>query len=142
MEPIVFLDSMIFIYWFDQDERFFSQIKPWFTKIESGLIRSITSIISVTEVLSIQKLQELSSKFNVFKQFFLNTEGLTVFDINWEIGIEAARLRRTYSALKTPDSLQLATALVHQASIFITNDKQLTKLNIPNLKIISLSYNL
>ena len=139
MEPIIFLDSMIFIYWFDQDKRFLSQIKPWFLKIESGKIRPITSIISVTEVLSTHKLQELPEKLDIFKQFFINTVGLAVFDINWEIGIEAARLRRAYPSLKTPDSLQLATALVHKASVFITNDTMLTKLKISNLEIISLS---
>lgn len=138
MEPIIFLDSMIFIYWFDQDVRFLSKIEPWFTKIESKKVRAITSIISVTEVLSVNKLQNLPEELNIFKQFFLNTEGLTVFDINWEIGIEAAKLRRNYQYLKTPDSLQLATAMVHQANLFITNDSKLTKLKIPNLKILSL----
>ena len=39
-----------------------------------------------------------------------------------EILLEAARLRAATPALKTPDAIHAATALLHNCSVFITND--------------------
>lgn len=36
---------------------------------------------------------------------------------------EAARLRARYPALKTPDALHAATALLHGCALFVTNDR-------------------
>ena len=139
MGQIVALDSMVFIYWFEQDERFILQVEPWFTKMETGKIEAITSIVSPIEVLSATKFQSDPEKLNVFTHFFSETENLTIYDVNWEIGQEAAKLRREHKSLHTPDAIQLATALVHKADIFVTNDIKLQNLSLPNLKILSLS---
>jgi predicted nucleic acid-binding protein len=39
--------------------------------------------------------------------------------------IKASYLRATYT-LRTPDAIQLATAIYSQADFFLTNDKQLS----------------
>lgn len=49
--------------------------------------------------------------------------------VNMEISLEAARLRAKYPALKTPDSIHLATGIKKKADYFITDDKNLKKIS-------------
>jgi predicted nucleic acid-binding protein len=51
--------------------------------------------------------------------------GIKVIEINKEIAEKSASIKSQYKFFKTADSLQLATALVHNCELFITNDKQL-----------------
>jgi predicted nucleic acid-binding protein len=48
----------------------------------------------------------------------------------------AAQLRAIHSRLRTPDALQLATALAVSATAFVTNDRELPP--IPGLRIVNL----
>ena len=45
--------------------------------------------------------------------------------IDEKIAVTAAKIRAKYSGIKTPDSLQLASAIESGCSLFLTNDKQL-----------------
>ncbi|HEV3344661.1 MAG TPA: PIN domain-containing protein [Pirellulales bacterium] len=49
---------------------------------------------------------------------------------------EAARLRATIPALRTPDALHAATALISGSACFVTNDKTFRR--IPGLPVILL----
>lgn len=73
------------------------------------------------------------------ERFFQETYGLTVYPIDWIISTEAARLRRETTSLRTPDAIQLATALVHNATHFVTNDDRLKGVKRLPFKILTLS---
>lgn len=65
-----------------------------------------------------------------------------IASVNWPIDtsvlLKAAELRRTH-IVKTPDAIHLATAILHGADYFVTNDNRLIKLKkVSGLKIISL----
>lgn len=137
---IIALDSMLFIYLLDfSDPHFHALAKSLFSHLETRRTRSITSIISVLETLSSPAFQSKPEKVSEYSLFFQKLAGISVFDVNWEIALQAASLRRENKFLKTPDSIQLATTLVHGADIFITNDNRLKGLPLPNLKILSLA---
>jgi hypothetical protein len=55
--------------------------------------------------------------------------------VGQDIAEEAARLRAFHN-IRTPDSIQMATAIIGKASFFLTNDIRLPSL--PNLKILLL----
>jgi predicted nucleic acid-binding protein len=62
----------------------------------------------------------------------LNASHVTTVPVSAVIAEEAARLRANYS-LRTPDAIQLATAVRSGASSFLTNDSKLpshTSLNV------------
>ena len=42
-----------------------------------------------------------------------------------DIAEKAAQIRAKYQGIKTADSLQLASAIVYECDVFLTNDKQL-----------------
>ncbi len=125
------LDSMIFIYLFEADVRFIKPITGLFEKIEKGKLQAVTSIISVTEVLSATKLKDQPEKITAFTQFFRKLQNFEVVPVEWEIADIAAKLRREFPVLRTPDAIQLATALYAEADEFVTNDIKLAKLPLP-----------
>lgn len=133
------LDSMLFIYLFEKDPRFFSLVSPLFKKIESGKIKAVTSIITFLEVLSAPKLEEEPEKLNVFTQFFQKTPNLNIIKVDWEIANSAAQLRRQHEYLRTPDSLQIAAALSAGSQVLITNDQKLLKYSTLRLPIVPLT---
>jgi len=49
--------------------------------------------------------------------------------INAQISETAAELRAKYSFIRTPDAIQIATAINTEADFFITNDKKLKGLS-------------
>ncbi len=130
---------MIFIYLFEDDVRFIYKVLPILKRAESGKSALITSIISVAETLSPAKYLVDKITPTKVQRFFRETQGLTVYPVDWDIALEAARLRQKYRFLKTPDALQLGTALVHHAEVFLTNDVKLKKLSLPGLTIQTLS---
>ncbi len=140
MGQIVALDSMIFIYLFEADERFFTQVSELFDGIESEKNKAVTSIISVAETLSPEKYKDRSDLLTEISGFFRETNGLTVVLVDWEIGQKAAELRRENKGLRTPDAIQIATAMVSGAEIFITNDLKLRKMKtkIGGIKIVGM----
>lgn len=136
---LIALDSMIFIYLFESDKRYEKVITPLFEKIEIGKLKAVTSTISLIEALSAPKLASEPEKIIAFKRFFYETPNLTIFDVDKEIAIEASKIRRERLFLRTPDSIQIATAIVGKAEYFLTNDGRISKLaNLP-VKIVSLT---
>lgn len=133
------LDSMLFIYLFEKDPRFFNLVSPLFKKIENGEINAVTSIITFLEVLSAPKLEEEPEKLNAFTQFFKKILHLNVVKVDWEIAGSAAQLRRQHEYLRTPDSLQIATALSANSQALITNDEKLLKYSTERLPIMPIT---
>lgn len=136
---IIALDSMVFIYLFDQNEAFVESSEHIIKLAERGKITVVTSIISLVESLSPFKYRDDETAQHTIVNFFYLTPGLHIIEVNREIALVAARLRREYKSLRTPDSLQLATAITYKADSFITNDAKLKTLSLPGLTIQTLS---
>ncbi|HLE50285.1 MAG TPA: PIN domain-containing protein [Patescibacteria group bacterium] len=129
------LDSMIFIYHFEQTPTFFGQVGKILSSAKGSKFKLITSIVSVVEALSAPRYSQLSEVVSGIERFFQETPGLVVFPVDWEISQKAAELRRENRSLRTPDAIQLATAIVGGADVFITNDRKLRGLKLAPLKV-------
>lgn len=130
---LVALDSNIFIYNLEENPEFVKFTDLIFKRLILNKIKAATSIISLTEILSYQRT---SNAVKQLTEDFLSTPNLEVFDIDQQIAVEAARIRREYG-FRLPDAIQLATALRSKAQAFISNDKKITKFK--ELSIILLS---
>lgn len=133
------LDSMVFIYLIEQTEPYFLLCKKIAFLAESGEAKIISSVVAILECLSPVKYVSRPEIQTEILSFFENAPGLTIFSVDKDVCLEASRLRRENLGLKTPDSIQLATALINKADVFITNDARLKRLSLPGLKILSLS---
>ena len=131
------VDSMVFIYHFDVIQPYFKKTSQILSEAQQKKSQIITSNVSVLEALSTPKYINHPEIIKEICLFFQEADYLTVIPVNWDITLEAARLRRENKYLRTPDAIQIATAIIHKADLFITHDAKLTKLNLP-LNIISL----
>lgn len=130
---LVCLDTSLFIYFLEQNPKFYQTSEVYFSKLEKGTIKAVTTILSLTEILSYENLMIPEDKIII--EFFA-TPNLIVVEVNQAIAVEAARIRREYK-FKLADSIQLATAKCARARAFITNDERLKKFK--ELKVILLS---
>lgn len=115
------LDSNIFIYNLAKNPESTPATDIIFTRLIGKKLQAVTSIISLIEILSFPMVEEEEIKI---KEDFFNTPNLMVWEIDQEISLMAARIRRKYG-LKLPDAVQLATAVSSKAQVFITNDQRL-----------------
>jgi predicted nucleic acid-binding protein len=123
----------------EADRRYLHEVKEIFTKVEKGELSADTSIVTPLEVLSAPALQSDSSKTRAIERFFQKLPNLTIHPLNWEIMAEAAHLRRQNPTLRTPDSIQLATAELSGAKHFLTNDLKLQKISGCGVKVVTIS---
>lgn len=130
---LIGLDTNIFSYHFHNHPHFVRFTDIVFNNFNQDQAKGITSIITLTELLS---AKVSPSKLKILQQAFQTTPNLTVSEVNHDIALEAAKIRRKYN-FRVPDSIQLATAKLGKAKAFITNDQRLKVFK--GLKIILLS---
>lgn len=133
-DSTITLDSMIFIYLFEEDKRYIKKVRLLFEDIEQGKLSACTSMIAPLEVLSTPKLNKYPDKRLAFSRFFQKTPNLVVYNVDWDIMEKAADLRRSNPSLRTPDSIQIATAIISKSKLFITNDEKLINIKAGVLK--------
>jgi predicted nucleic acid-binding protein len=117
----VALDTMIFIYAFEEHHAYQAILKSFFRSLEKGEMSAVTSTLTLTECL-VQPYRKkdfaLSAQYLVL---FRNFPNLSIIPLTDDIAERAAFLRAQYN-LRTPDAVQLATALVSGCHAFLTND--------------------
>lgn len=118
---LVGLDTNIFIYHFEDNPQFATYAQLIFEELAKGKLRAVTSVISMIEALSYPSPSQVIKNI---EEGFKTIPNLTIIDIDHNLAIEAARIRRSYG-LRLPDSVQLATALKAKAQAFISNDDRL-----------------
>ena len=92
-----------------------------FKFLEDRRVRAVTSIITIAEL---QAFRAPEKVLQDIRESFLSTPNLITVDVNQEIALASAEIRREYK-FALADSIQLATALDAKAQTFITNDKRL-----------------
>jgi predicted nucleic acid-binding protein len=129
------LDTNLFIYVFEQHPEYGEKAKAILEHIENGFVSAVASSVSLTEIL-IKPIRDGNLTLEKqYKLLFSHFPNLTILPIDNVVAERAAYLRGRYN-IKTPDALILATALVANADLFITNDQQLE--TVKEIKCISL----
>jgi predicted nucleic acid-binding protein len=122
------LDTMIFIYAFEEHPVYLPLVKSFFREVERGRIITVTSTITLAECLVYPfraKAIELAARYKIL---FRDFPHLSVIPVTEEIAERAAWLRAQYQ-MKTPDAIQLATALISSSQFFLTNDEDLPRVD-------------
>lgn len=132
---IVFLDTAPLIYFIEKNIRYIDVVKPIIALIDSQQAKGMTSTITLLEVL-VLPLREGNKKLaDKYKTILLSSSDLETCEISNPISERAAVIRAKYG-FKTPDSIQLATAIVRKADYFLTNDTALKQ--VKEIKVIVL----
>ena len=134
-EQVVGLDSAPLIYFIEENPTYLEMTDAFFEAMVRGEFRVVTSVVTLVEVLVYPLRQGNRLLAQQYRDILFNEEGLTTIEMSPAIAEVAAQLRATYN-LKTPDSIQMATAISGGASFFLTNDARLSSL--PGLEVLVL----
>jgi len=121
------LDSSALIYFVEGNTRYLELVNEIFNLLNDGRIRGFTSMITLTEVLVYPFENNLEKLQNVYLNLLLATDAFQTLEVQKEISVSAAKLRAKYKVknIKTPDAIQIATAIYAGCDAFISNDKRL-----------------
>ena len=125
------LDTGPLIYYIEEHPTFLSRVAPFFEAAERGEFRVVTSLVTLTNLIEVlvQPLREGHHKLaQDYRDVLLQSANLTPVPLDEGIAEQAAELRARHK-LRTPDAIQLATALRSGASWFLTSDADLPEIS-------------
>jgi predicted nucleic acid-binding protein len=131
----VALDSVAFIYFIEEHPLYLPAIEPVFSAIHQGKTQAVTSSLTLLETLVIPLRGGNLGLAQRYEALLSRSRGLQLVQIDLGLLRSAAQLRAT-TRLKTPDAIQLATALVSGCSALVTNDRDYPSL--PGLRTLQL----
>ena len=125
---LVAFDSAPLIYYLEEHPRYSAVSNELFDAIREKVVLGLTSILTLMEVLVLPLRAGRGSLANDYRRLLNHTRGLTLFPVDRAICERAAKVRADHSWLRTPDALQVATALEHGAQVIVTNDNRWKRL--------------
>ena len=129
---LVCFDTAPIIYFVEANPSYDAIVTEIFQRVDDGKITGLTSVISLCEVLVHPIRNQNSALKQRYRDILQNSPNFFTKHINSSIAETAARLRAGYN-LRTPDALQIATALENGCDAFLCNDngvKRVTELRI------------
>jgi predicted nucleic acid-binding protein len=123
---VIGLDTAPFIYYIELHTDYADQLFPFFEAVEQGKITIVTSLMTLVETLVLPLRKGDTELAEQYRDILFDTDNLTTITPSRDIAEEAAQLRALHN-FRTPDAIQIATAVKARASYFLTNDRQLQK---------------
>ena len=97
-----------------------------FKRITNGDFQAASSVITLTEVLVQPLRQNDQNLADDYRDLLFNGVNFQLFSLTASIAERAAEIRAKYN-LRTPDALQVATALENNCDAFLYNDNGLKR---------------
>lgn len=120
------VDTALFISFIEEHPRFLTPIRELFARADAGELELVTSALTLLGVLLVPLRagnRTLAAKYDAL---LTRSRGVRIVDPTRDQLRTAARLRAQFSALRTPDALQLAAAIGANCTSFVTNDRRLS----------------
>lgn len=115
---LVYADAQIAIYSADGHAVYAPLCVPLW---QPGVITVITSELTLMETL-VMPLRQGDTALAARRENLWHQPNTRLIPITQDILREAARLRAAIPAVRTPDAIHAATALLHGCALFVTND--------------------
>lgn len=120
------LDTSAFVYHLEAHPVHSPRLLPVFRHIEQGRCRALTSTVTFLELLVQPYRADDENRRTALAALLASYPGLIWVAPDLAVADRAAFLRARYR-LRTPDAIQLATALEGRADLFPTNDRDLRR---------------
>ncbi len=120
------LDTPPFIYLIERNPTYLNLVREVFRRITSGTFTGHSSVITLTEVLTQPYRVGNAALAQRYQRFLLRSRNFSLDLVTADIAEQAADLRARYG-LRTPDALQVATALAAGCAALLTNDARLQR---------------
>jgi predicted nucleic acid-binding protein len=119
---IIGLDTSIFIYHLEDHPRYSPLTEMIFSALENGRNKGVTSYLTLMEILAKPKTEGLLQVARDYEYYLTTFPSLTFCEMGLDVARKASDVRST-DRIKAPDAIQLATAILCEATAFLTNDK-------------------
>ena len=133
---VVGLDTAPFVYFIEDVAPYADLLEPAFKLLENHRLRAFTSTITLAEILTKPLAEKKYSLIDEIKFTLKNFSTLTMLAIDEKLA-EAAALIRDRHGIRLPDALQIASAIQGEATLFITNDKRIKKVDAIEVLVLS-----
>ncbi len=127
IDNVVFLDTSPLIYYIEGHSDYQKELTDVFQANDRNEFRFITSTLTLLEVLVHPMRMKKQGLAGQYEKILTSSETIEIVELNARIAKRSAQIRAEHH-LKTPDAIQMATALENNAGVFLTNDKDLTKI--------------
>ncbi len=117
----IYADANIAIYSVDQHPVYAAVCAPLWQAAQSGVVQVISSELTLLETL-VGPLRKGDTDLADRREALWRRAHTRLLPITQDVLREAARLRAGHPALRTPDAIHAATALLHGCVLFVTND--------------------
>ena len=128
----VYLDANGFIYSIERIDPYRSVLDTLWQTVSTRQITVVTSELTLLEVLVKPLTVGDATTATLFRTVLQHTPEVRMLPITPPILEEAAKLRATLG-LRTPDAIHVATALLHNCVLMVTNDSAFRR--IPDLSV-------
>jgi len=134
--PVIGVDTAPIIYTFEEHSDYTPVMRELLQHVARRKSVMVTSIITFSELLVKPFKDNNQQLVELYEEFLFQTPGIAVKALSKKIAKQAAQYRADYN-LKTPDAIQLATAVQHGCKLFLTNDHQLKR--VTDIRVITLT---
>jgi predicted nucleic acid-binding protein len=135
---VVGLDTMILIYHFEDHPLFAPLTQLLFDALAQGDLVAQVSVLLAGELLAGPKKAGDEKMLLHYRHVLSSYPNLRLQPTTMAVVEHASDLRARYR-LRMPDAIHVATAQVHGAQAFMTNDSQLRQVDVEGLEILILS---
>ncbi len=118
------LDTSIFIYHFEVHPLYLPASTMILNGVQNGEWHGVTSMVTLMEITVKPRQLGREDVARHYEALLANFPNLSLVDVNRDIARKAAELRAKHK-IRPADAFQIATAIVQDASIWVTNDKRL-----------------
>jgi len=122
------LDTSLFIYHLESHPRYAPLTQLVLGEVESGRRTAVASVIALME-LTVRPWQlGREAVAREYEARLVHFPNLTLAEVTRDVARQAAQLRARFE-LRRADALHVATALIHEASVLVTNDRKLKRVD-------------
>lgn len=120
------VDTTPFIYLWERHPQYFSLSETLFRHLKEPQVQGITSIITLIEACVLPQRQGRLDLVQAYERALLHSQQIRTLPVDAALARRAVALRAQYG-VRVPDALQIAAAIEAGATLFVTNDRRLAK---------------
>lgn len=123
---IIALDSCVWIYHLKKHPEYATLTRQLLETVEGGSCRAVSSELTLLEILVRPLQMELQDVADEYELLLSSFPNFSLEPISRDILLQAATIRAR-QGLRTPDAIVSATAMAAEATLLVTNDRHLSR---------------
>ena len=120
------IDTAPFIYFVEQHPTYLNLMREVLKLVDGGTILACSSVITLTELLTMPLRSGNFNLANEYRRLLYYSRNFRLIPVSVTIAERAALIRAQHN-FRTPDAIQIATALHCGCDAFLTNDVKLKR---------------